>query len=74
MGETVPRFTRGYDPAELDAAVRDRGAAVIEQAYPTAQCDTFLTEVEDYLAAHPEDAADAGAPRLGGGGRGPPPT
>ncbi|CAM3010638.1 phytanoyl-CoA dioxygenase family protein [Saccharomonospora xinjiangensis] len=66
MGETVPRFTRGYDPGDLDAAVRDRGAAVIEQAYPTAQCDTFLTEVRDYLAAHPEDVAYAANSVLGG--------
>ncbi len=66
MDRTVPRLARPYDPEELDAAVRDRGAVVLEQAYSTRQCDTFLAEVEDYLANHPQEVAYAAESVLGG--------
>ncbi|HEX3791908.1 MAG TPA: phytanoyl-CoA dioxygenase family protein [Pseudonocardiaceae bacterium] len=66
MGKTVPRLTRPYDPARLDELVRDRGAVILAEAYSTEQCDTFLAQVEDYLAGHPAEAAYAAGSVLGG--------
>ncbi|NRN66390.1 Protein involved in biosynthesis of mitomycin antibiotics/polyketide fumonisin [Kibdelosporangium sp. 4NS15] len=66
MDKTVPRLTRPYDPDELDAAVRERGAVVLSGAYTTEQCDTFLTEVGKHLAEHPEEADYAASSVLGG--------
>ncbi len=66
MGPTVPRLEPPYDPGELDAAVRDRGAAVLVGAYPPELCSTFLTQVDDYLRAHPEETEYAAQSVLGG--------
>jgi hypothetical protein len=66
MGNTIPRLTRPYDPAELDEAVRDRGAVVLAGAYTIDQCDTFLTEVDKYLAENPQEAKYAAGSVLGG--------
>lgn len=66
MATGVPRLTRPYDPAELDAAVRDRGAVILAEAYSEEQCDTFLTEVGKHLAEHPEEADYAAGSVLGG--------
>ncbi len=66
MGPTVPRFDQPCDPDALDAAVRDRGAAVLVGAYPPRLCETFLAEVGDYLRAHPEEAEYAARSVLGG--------
>jgi hypothetical protein len=66
MEKTVPRFTRPYDEAALDAAVRDRGAAILSAAYSTEQCDTFLSQVRGYLAENPEEAEYAANSVLGG--------
>jgi ectoine hydroxylase-related dioxygenase (phytanoyl-CoA dioxygenase family) len=66
MGSTVPRFAPPHDPDALDAAVRDRGAAVLESAYPPELCSTFLDQVEAHLAAHPEEGEYAARSVLGG--------
>lgn len=66
MGNTVPRLTGPYDPAELDAAVRDRGAVVLTEAYTAEQCDTFVTEIGKYLADNPREADYAASSVLGG--------
>lgn len=66
MGSTVPRFAAPCDPDELDAAVRDRGAAVVEGAYSAELCATFLDQVGAHLAAHPEEGEYAATSVLGG--------
>ncbi|MET0134640.1 MAG: phytanoyl-CoA dioxygenase family protein [Kibdelosporangium sp.] len=66
MGKTVPRLSRPYDPAELDDAVRNRGAVILSGAYSAEQCDTFLSEVRGHLAEHPEEAEYAAGSVLGG--------
>lgn len=66
MGPTVPRLAPPYDPEELDAAVRDRGAAVLAGAYPAELCSTFLDQVDAHLAAHPEEGEYAAQSVLGG--------
>lgn len=65
-GKAVPRLTRPYDPDELDDTLRDRGAVVLAGAYTGEQCDTFLTQVREYLTAHPEEAEYAAKSVLGG--------
>ncbi|WP_157777900.1 phytanoyl-CoA dioxygenase family protein [Nocardia terpenica] len=64
--KTIPRLTRPYDTDQLDDALRNRGAVVLAEAYSTEQCDTFVTQVQDYLAAHPEEVEYAAKSVLGG--------
>jgi ectoine hydroxylase-related dioxygenase (phytanoyl-CoA dioxygenase family) len=66
MGQTVPRLQQPYDPGELDAAVRDRGAVVLAGAYPPDLCSTFLDEITEYLRVHPEESEYAARSVLGG--------
>lgn len=66
MGPSVLRLRQPYDPDELDAAVRDRGAVVLVGAYPPALCSTFLHQVQEYLRAHPEETEYAAHSVLGG--------
>lgn len=66
MGKSVPRLRRPYDPAELDDAVRGRGAVVLAGVYSVEQCDVFLEQVGGYLEAHPEEVEYAARSVLGG--------
>lgn len=66
MGPTVPRLQQPYDPNALDAAVHDRGAVVLADAYPPDLCSTFLTQVTDYLRENPEETEYAARSVLGG--------
>ncbi|MFI7613071.1 phytanoyl-CoA dioxygenase family protein [Nonomuraea terrae] len=52
----VPRLKRPYDPEELDDAVKNRGAAILVEAYSREECETFLTQVSAFLRTHPEEA------------------
>ncbi|MGH3564912.1 MAG: phytanoyl-CoA dioxygenase family protein [Pseudonocardia sp.] len=61
----LPRITRPCDPAELDDAVLNRGAAILEGAYSRDQCETFLAQVSGYLEEHPEEAEYAARSILG---------
>lgn len=60
MGKAIPRLTprltRPYDQAAMDEAFRNEGAVVLSGAYSSAECDTYVAQVERYLAAHPEEA------------------
>ncbi|HKS50116.1 MAG TPA: phytanoyl-CoA dioxygenase family protein [Amycolatopsis sp.] len=61
----VPRVSRPYDQEELDDAVRNRGAVILSEAYSREQCETFLSQIEDYLREHPEEAEYAASSVLG---------
>ncbi len=63
---TVPHLEPPYDPDELDAAVRDRGAVVLAGAYPADLCSTFLAQIGDYLRTHPDETEYAARSVLGG--------
>lgn len=65
MGKSVPRLARPYDPDELDEIVRTRGAVILEQAYSQLDCETFLAQVDEFLAEHPDEADYAAASVLG---------
>jgi ectoine hydroxylase-related dioxygenase (phytanoyl-CoA dioxygenase family) len=56
MGETIPRLTRPYDQAAMDEAFRTEGAVVLSGAYSGEECDTYVAQVQSYLAEHPEEA------------------
>ncbi|MEO6081681.1 MAG: phytanoyl-CoA dioxygenase family protein, partial [Umezawaea sp.] len=62
----VPRLEAPYDPREVDDAVLRRGAVVLRGAFSPQQCTTFLAEVEDHLARHPEEVEYAASSVLGG--------
>lgn len=53
---TIPRLTRPYDTAAMDAAFRAEGAVILSGAYTAQQCDTYVAQVGTYLAEHPEEA------------------
>lgn len=53
---TIPRLTRPYDTATMDAAFRAEGAVILSGAYSPEQCDTYIAQVGTYLAEHPEEA------------------
>lgn len=55
MGNTIPRLTRPYDPAEVDAAFRDEGAVVLSGAYSREECETYVEQVRTYLADNPDE-------------------
>lgn len=54
--KTLLRLTRPYDAAAIDAAFRAEGAVILTGAYTAEECDTYVAQVQDYLAAHPEEA------------------
>ncbi|HET6291273.1 MAG TPA: phytanoyl-CoA dioxygenase family protein [Amycolatopsis sp.] len=56
MGKAIPRLTRPYDTAAADEAFRDEGAVVLSAAYSSEECDTYVAQVQSYLAEHPEEA------------------
>ncbi|WP_409464566.1 hypothetical protein [Amycolatopsis sp. GA6-003] len=56
MDSIVPRLARPYDPAAIDAAFRKEGAVVLTGAYPGEECDTYVAEVQKYLAENPDEA------------------
>ncbi|MFD2467131.1 phytanoyl-CoA dioxygenase family protein [Amycolatopsis silviterrae] len=56
MGSIVPRLAQPYDVAAMDAAFREEGAVVLSGAYSGEECDTYVTQVQKYLAENPEEA------------------
>ncbi|CAM3751017.1 phytanoyl-CoA dioxygenase family protein [Kibdelosporangium persicum] len=62
----MPRFARPYDTSAVDEAIRERGAAVLRQAFSPAMCDRFVAEVNDYIERNPERRKHAAESILGG--------
>src|SRR5262245_55313933 len=56
MDTTIPRLTKPYDTAKMDAAFREEGAVVLRGAYSSEECDTYVAQVKNFLAEHPEEA------------------
>lgn len=56
MDSIVPRLARPYDTAAMDAAFREEGAVVLSGAYSGEECDTYVTQVQKYLAENPDEA------------------
>lgn len=56
MGSIVPRLVQPYDVAAMDAAFREEGAVVLSGAYSGEECDTYVVQVQKYLAENPDEA------------------
>ncbi|MFI7613070.1 phytanoyl-CoA dioxygenase family protein [Nonomuraea terrae] len=51
----IPRLKPPYDPAELDDAVKNRGAVILCDAYTEQECDTLLGQIAEHKRSHPEE-------------------